>query len=197
MVGARRKTDVGAMSSAVSRPGIDPRVWLTLAVVKELGFSATEGCFADVQFQPGGENETAYYGTSYAGSGFGEHNPIEVGDTVLVALPMGDPGLGPIIIARFNNAGDPPPAEFGEGDEPSADRIVRVKPNQNLRIIVSGTGSVNITVEGAGQVTLGGEAPAVVAPLQGVVQGEAIDPFTGLTQFALGNASTVVAARKF
>lgn len=184
------------MSAAVSRPGIDPRVWITLAVVKDVGFDPKEGCFADVQFQPGGELETCYFGSSYAGGGFGEHNPLKVDDTVLVAIPMGDPGLGPIVISRFNNAGDPPPAEFGEGDEPSNDRVLRVEPGRNLRIYVSEGAKVSIACETGARVELGGENLSIIPGQEGVVNGEAIDPLTGLTQFALGNASLIVSAKK-
>lgn len=182
------------MSQAVSRPGIDPRVWLTLAIITERGFDPKEGVFADLQFMPGGEKETAYYGTSYAGAGFGEHNPLKVGDTVLVGVPCGDTGLGPVIIARFNSASDPPPTEFGEGDEPSDDRILRVEPGQNLRIYVSKGAKVAIVAEDLSTVQLGAED--LLPVLNGVVQGEGIDPFTGMTQAVLGNASQVVLAKK-
>jgi hypothetical protein len=41
---------------------------------------------------------------------------------------------------------------------------------------------------------LGGSG--LIPGVQGVVNGEGIDPFTGLTYFALGSASTKVLAKK-
>ena len=189
-----RTPNAASLGAAASRPGADPRVWVTLATVTELGFDPKEGNFADVQFQPGGEPETAYFGSNYAGKGYGDHNPMKIGDTVLVAIPMGDTGHGPIIIARYNNAGEPPPAEFGDGAEPSKDRIIHVEAGQNLKIIVTGGGNVNISVETGGQLRLGDDS--LQAPLQGVVQGEGIDPFTGLAYAVLGSASLSVSAKK-
>lgn len=51
---------------------------------------------------------------------------------------------------------------------------------------------VTVSVHG-GTVQLGGTG---LTALQGVVNGEALDPFTGMTQAALGNASATVLARK-
>lgn len=209
---ARSNVDVARLSAAASRPGIDPRINLTRAVVTEIGFDPNEGYFADVQFQPGGEAETAYVGMPYAGRDFGMHCPVDVGDTVLVALPNGDPGEGPVIIARWHNAGDRPNSELADGEEATHDFWLRVKPGQRLVLRTSGgdvdikveesgnvnveaaQGNVNVVVSAAGKVNVG--SASLQAPLQGAVNGEAIDPFTGATQASLGNASQVVAVKK-
>jgi hypothetical protein len=164
---ARRSLDAGRVSALASRPGIDTRCWLSLATVTELGFNAVEGLFADVQLQPTGEYETAYFGTGYAGGGFGDHNPIQIDDLVLIAFPGGDPGQGPVIISRWNNAGDPPHADFSDGSAPSQNRVIRVRPGQqlilrttdgdiiiegeegaNVGVLASGTGEVHIEAAG-------------------------------------------------
>lgn len=156
-MGARRNIDAGRLSALAARPGMDTRIWVSLAHVTAVGFDAKEGCFADLTLQPTGERECAYYGAPYAGGGFGDHCPLEVNDTVLVAIPGGDPGNGPIIVARFNNAGDPPHADFGAGAAPSSDRVLRVKPGQQLiirttdgDIVVEGEGSANLNLRAAG-----------------------------------------------
>src|SRR5216683_3334457 len=104
----RASIDLSKLSAAAARPGIDTRIWLTLAVVKELGYDSAEGIFADVQFQPSGEIETCFVGSAYSGGQFGMYCPLRVGDTVLVAVPSGDPNNGPIIISRQWDASDPP-----------------------------------------------------------------------------------------
>lgn len=143
----RRGIDAGRLSRAVARPGIDPRVWLELGVVRELGFDAAEGVFADVMMQPNGNVETCYVGGAYAGSvggavGFGDWCPVEVGDTVLVGIPGGDTNRGPVIIARWWNSGDPPPAQVGEGDEPSRDRWAIVKPGRRFELLATVAGAI-------------------------------------------------------
>lgn len=138
---ARTSMDASRMASAVARPGIDPRVWLTLATVKEIGIDPTEGLFADVACQPDGVVETCYIDAPYAGSedgvGFGENCPVEVGDTVLVGIPGGDSGNGPIIIARWHNSGDPPPSQIIDGDVPTKDRWIVIRKNQQFHVLAT------------------------------------------------------------
>lgn len=140
----RTRPDVNALASAVSRPGVDPRVWITLAVVTELGYDPDEGPFADLQYQPNGDQETALIGSNYAGAEFGDWSSVEIGDTVLVAVPMGDPGNGPTIICRMWNAGDKPFAEMQDADDsevPTQNRVLRVKPGKKFQLVISGDGA--------------------------------------------------------
>ena len=68
----------------------------------------------------------------------------------------------------------------------------------SLDVVVEGDANVGVTgnavVTADGQIKLGSNS--IVAPVQGVVNGEAIDTLTGSTMAALGNASTKVAAFK-
>jgi len=60
-------------------------------------------------------------------------------------------------------------------------------------VYVTGRASGNVVVDvDAGQVQLG----KATTPPEGVLNGQAIDPFTGSTHFVLGNASTKVLAQK-
>lgn len=167
---AGRAIDAGRLSSLVSRPGIDPRVWLSLGVVEEIGFNAAEGTFVDLRMQPSGEVETAYLGSTYAGNQFGDHCPVEVGDTVMVAIPSGDPGMGPVIVCRWCNSGDPPHPEVGAAEKTS--RVVRAKPGERVVLRTSAAGMVSIVAEGpadveltslGGMVQLGNAAPGAPA----------------------------------
>lgn len=142
--GVRRSPDVRRMAAAVSHPGIDPRTWLSWAIVKALGFDGDQGVFADVQLIPTGEVETVYVGTGYAGGGFGDWSNVEVDDQVLIGFPNGDPNNGGVLIARTWNGGDPPPAVLQNGDVPTKDRVLVVKPGQNWRVLVSGGGAATI-----------------------------------------------------
>lgn len=154
----RRSVDTGRLASAASRPGIDPRIWFSCAIVLDVAFDPEHGVFVDLQLQPTGELETAYLGSCYAGNRAGDYCPVKVDDLVLVAFPNGDSGNGPIIIGRFNSAGDPPAADFEDPDnegEASKDRILRVEAGQKYKIRTSGDGDgIDMSVEGDGDFIL-------------------------------------------
>lgn len=205
-----RKADPARLAALVSRPGIDPRIHLSLAVVDKIRVDPEHGVFADITLLPGEEPETALVGSSYAGSNFGQHFPLQEEDVVLVAVPDGDLDAGPVIISRMWSENDKPFAEM-KGEESSDDRgvyeqaqkvVLRAKAGTDTTIIVSdgatislkveGSGNINLVVDG-GTVTLGKETHEA---LDGVVHGSGIDTFTGTTYTALGNASAKVFARK-
>lgn len=173
----RSSMDVGRLAAAVQRPGIDPRVWITYAVVKDIAFDPEHGVFADVQVVPEGDIETCLVGSDYAGSGFGDYDPLHVGDLVLVAISHGDPGTGPVIIKRVFSASAKPPTEFKSttGSDPTDatnDRVIVVEPNTTLRVIakqganvsfeVQDGGAVNITAKGDSTVNVKAEKAVVV-----------------------------------
>lgn len=166
---ARRTIDAGRLSALASRPGIDPRVNLSLAIVREQGYDDAQGIFVDVQLQPSGEIETCFLGAGYAGGGFGFYCPVEVGDTVLVALPSGDPNHGPWIVSRGWDAGDPPHADFkapeqeGGQDVPSTDVVLRMRPGKPFRLRTSGGGNLDLKVEGDGTTTIENTGSGTIA----------------------------------
>jgi hypothetical protein len=190
---ARKSVDSSALSAIASRPGVDTRVWLSLAIVKEIGFDAEHGNFVDVAMIPDGTAETCLLGTPYAGAQFGDHCPLEVDDVVLMAVPMGDPAQGPIIICRAHNKADPPHADF-EG----SNRVIRAKAGSNIKLVVSEGATVQIYAESGSTVRIGhsDELPAIPPGADGALNGEAIDPFTGTPYFALGQASSTVFVKK-
>lgn len=145
MTKARTSWDMGALAKALQRPGIDPRQWATLAVVQETGFDPEEGAFADVTFLPSNQVETCYIGSDYTGDGFGEWNPLHVGDLVLVIVPEGDAAAGPVIVKRIWTRTEKPPADFaGTNDEPTNDRVLIVQPGQKYRVVVSAGGQITV-----------------------------------------------------
>jgi hypothetical protein len=156
----RRGPDAARLSALVARPGIDPRVWLTYARVVQLGYDQNEGIFADVQYLPSGEEDTAFVGTPYAGDGFGMWAPLAVDDIVLVAVPEGDSNTGPTIIARGWNGADKPHANFKAeeqqdgSDVPADDFVLRARPEKKVIVRTSSGGAVVIEVEGDGPCTI-------------------------------------------
>ena len=134
-----RKTgilDVGRLAEAVSMPGIDPRTWLSFAIVTAVGHDA-EGFFADVTMVPGMVKIPCRVGQSYAGPSFGSSSPVDINDEVVVVIPDGNPANGGVVIACLYSKSDPPPQDAL--NNPS-DLVTVVKPGQNLRIGVSSGG---------------------------------------------------------
>jgi hypothetical protein len=188
----RTSVDVGRLAAALQRPGIDSREWLTRARVMELGFDANNGLFADVQFLPGGEIETCLVGTGYAGNGFGAYGSLKVDDVVLVAVPQGDPGEGPIIIARLWNAGDKPPPELAQGDnpandEPTANPTFRLEDGSTLRVVARNAGLIKLELSG-------GSTFEVVATEGSnvVVAADTTVEITGSAQVSLSSDAVIV-----
>ncbi len=70
----RGKLDLARLSNAVSRPGIDPRVWVCYGILQSEPYIETQqgqqDIFVDVMMMPSMQLETARVGAAYAGNGF-------------------------------------------------------------------------------------------------------------------------------
>lgn len=147
----RKALDPNRMGASMQRGGIDPRRWLVWAVVVDLGFDPKQGMFADVKFLDDGTEETAFISGPYVGTQCGLYFPMDIDDRVLVAIPNGDPNAGPCIIARAWNAGDPPAAEMGTGDEPIKNVVMKLKQAVDyLMILQNGNWDVKM---GSGKIS--------------------------------------------
>ena len=146
--------DFNMLSKAMTRPGIDPRSWCSLAIVQSVVIDEAAGVFCDVLLMPSKRRETARLGAAYAGSGFGFYAPVKVDDEVLVSAPGGDPAQGLVITQRLWSPEDVPPA----GLEATPDDVVLVvEADKSLRLTVQGGGDVVVTAAD-GKVKLGGDA---------------------------------------
>jgi hypothetical protein len=161
----RREIDIGRLSKAVERPGIDPRVWLEQAEVVEVGVDLQQGVFVDCKRLLDKTVYTARLGADYAGDGFGTLRAPKKGDVVLVAVPRGDRGACPVVIARLFCGSIKPPPEFGDGD-PSADPVTVVEPGRTLKVVAKQGASVSLTVMGGAEVKVSSDGPVTVkAPM--------------------------------
>ena len=171
--------DTGRLGEALSRPGIDPRCWICLAVVEDIAIDPDEGVFVDVLTMPWREEITARLASPYVASGSGMYFPIKVGDEVLVALPDGSPMQGACVIGRLFSPADPPSLEFAK--DPATvnpeipetlsmtdDVVLVVEKNQSFRIQVQNDTSTNefifngdefrVTLNGNAKIYLGGDS---------------------------------------
>jgi len=172
--------DTGRLANAVSRPGIDPRTWISYAAVDAVGID-TEGVFVDVELLPTREKMTARLGTIYAGPGYGFHIPVGVGDEVVVGIPNGDPMHGPTILARMQSA----------SDELSTDAQAH---STDLVLVIKDGVSIRINVAGAGKVYLGA-TNAVEAAVLGTTYRAHEDTMLSSISTALAALSTLFAAQ--
>ena len=146
--------DFNMLSKAMTRPGIDPRSWCSLAIVQSVVIDEAAGVFCDVLLMPSKRRETARLGAAYAGSGFGFYAPVRVDDEVLVSAPGGDPAQGLVITQRLWSPADVPPSGLEATPE---DVVLVVEADKSLRLTVQGGGDVVVTAAD-GKVKLGGEA---------------------------------------
>lgn len=175
--------DTGRLANAVSYPGIDPRIWVSYAVLlTEPYIDMTNGqqdIVADILMSPSNVIETARVGAIYAGNGFGLYAPLHKDDEVMVCAPSGNPDHGLVITHRLWSPADPPPTEAAAHPE---DVTLVVEPGKNLRLTVKGEGSTYITAEN-GKVVLGEEGAT-----KGVAR---LDDTTANGAFSIVAAGTV------
>lgn len=142
--------DFSRLSQALMRPGIDPRVWVSYAVLKgepvvDLTVDdGSAGVFVDLILLPTQQQATARVGALYAGNGFGLYAPLHKDDEVLVVAPSGDPAEGLVVTQRLWSPSDPPPA------------AVAANPD-DVTLVVEPTKSLRLNVQGGGKVYLGGD----------------------------------------
>jgi uncharacterized protein involved in type VI secretion and phage assembly len=146
--------DLGRMSHGLQRPGMDTRVWSSLAYAEGDSVVADDGMFVDVVLLPHGDSLTARVPAEYAGKGFGLYAKIYENDELLIEIPRGDPAEGPVVVRRLWNKRDKPPDEAVANPE---DVVLVVQKDKHLRLITSGSGKAY--VKSADTVTL--ESPKV------------------------------------
>lgn len=185
--------DVAKASEAVSRPGIDPRMFVDLAIVTHVLVDA-DGCHYDLT-TIGGINETAALSPPYGGNGYGLYLPIFVDEFVTLAVPDGKFNAGARVVGATWDPGTPPPQEAIDNPD---DVALVVRPGQTIRIIVSGGGNAVIEARDDGKVKIGSEdadSPALnaidgadfIRALQAAI---ATPPVTGSGTEALVNLLT-------
>lgn len=109
---AKRQIDMGRLAQALSAPGNDTSVWVTLGRVDDdvdaiRWDTQGVGWVVDVTLQAGPLDQVGpvpcKLSSAYAGSERLESAPVERGCSVVVAIPGGNPNVGPLIIGRTSN----------------------------------------------------------------------------------------------
>lgn len=158
----------------------DRRLWAQLAVVAvpegaSKQWELIEGdLLVDVETVPQGLELRCRLGAAAGAIGMGLWRVPAVGTEVAVLVPDGDLGFSPLIVACLSSGGAPDRAS-------------------DTRTVLVATDVIEIT---APKVVIGPEPALMLDPMMGALNGEAVDPFTGMQHWALGNASRVVLVKK-
>lgn len=96
------------------------------------------GIFFDLTGQPLGESLVARLLTD-CGDDYGRFVPFDVGDTVLYAVPMGDPGDGVWVLGRFFEEAEKVPQDIVDG---KTDEWWVAKPGRKLTLQTAGGDAV-------------------------------------------------------
>lgn len=164
----------------------DERLWAQLGTVRKVAGAAqhwelVDGhILVDVETHPRRLELRCRLGTAAGGMGRGLWRVPAVGEEVAVLVPDGEIDFYPIIVAVLESGTAP--------DRVGDDRTLLVATD-----IVEITAPV-VEVR-AGTVKMS-DTPDALLPIDGVLTGQAIDPFTGLAHFALGNASAHILGKK-
>lgn len=164
----RSGVDVGRLSAAVARPGIDPRRWVALARVDDVAIDEEAGAFADVTLLPGGEQETVRVPSMYAGADFGAWGGLRAGATVVCVFPDGDPsaGMGVVSAVLWTGAAPPPPelaaGAVGQAADATPNPLIVVEPGATLRVVVRDGASLRVEASGSGTVDVAATGQAAI-----------------------------------
>jgi hypothetical protein len=162
--------DEAALTKLVSRPGVDPRIWISFARVDDttpetgdaVQFDADDGqVYVNITLQPSTAPARARVGGMVAGPGEASYFPFVGGDELLVALPEGDVRAGAVIIARLNNRYDQFPTGSVGGKDPSTNAFGMIRTKSALTIesgasilVRSATAGAFLQLDAAGSITL-------------------------------------------
>jgi hypothetical protein len=141
MTSSCHAADMQRTGEAIARPGMDTRIWASLATVTKLKVDPNGGVLADIVLMgaQSGTPETARVGASMASQGTGLYLPIEVDDEVLVVAPDGTPDAGLVIVAALWDRGTKPPATAAAHP---ADVLLQPPDGRTVRVVTTGGGEV-------------------------------------------------------
>lgn len=200
--------DQSLYSEAFSRPGSDPRQWVSYGLVDkdtpdqrsvrfkdEEGNPIPEGPMVTVTLQPSGITVACRVAANLAGIQAGEWHPFLEQDEVLVVIPEGDERAAPVIIARLNNEIDSFPTTVA-GMDPSTNtfsfrRTVEPQVYESAQgfMFRQSTAGANFTIDLTGNIFLANGDKSVLLLNSDVVKigigsdtaSLAMDPTTGQT----------------
>lgn len=164
--------DHASMGQAFAAPGMDPRTWISYAIVdvpgEEQGDSQTvefdkdDGqLYVNITLKPMDVPLRARLGMQSAGSGEAIYFPFCGGEEVLVAIPEGNMMAGAVILCRLNNAYDGFPFDSVGGGDPTKNSTAIFRTRTPLTIesgasvqIRSAAAGALLLLSGEGNVTL-------------------------------------------
>jgi hypothetical protein len=185
---ARQALDTGRMAQAVSRPGIDPRTWVALGRVIEVGYD--NGWVVACTILDGAlvnEDVTCDVSASFAHALSMASVPIEVGDVAVIVMPGGEANNMGIVVG-FIHAPNTRVANSVNGEDvglPLAQRAIVVS-NSTADVELSFK-SVRLSAD-AVRIGPGNDASQPFVRGQDFV--DALDDFLEATESMVGTSTT-------
>jgi hypothetical protein len=193
--GPMRAPDVGRIGAALEGPGRDTRRWCAFVRVEtdpkavEVG---ADGVWLDCLHVETGEPLRVRWGLHLLPGGGGAwFPPPRAGEELVAVFHEGEPGVA-AGLAVFTREWAPLPAAVTSA--PNAVHIIGA--SESVMVTSDKTIDMKATqkvIADAPLVELGGRS---LLPIDGLVHGTGIDPFTGANYFVLGNACAGVRGKK-
>jgi len=162
--------DQRTMAEAFSYPGIDPRSWVSMAIVETVQaedenpveFDDDDGqVYVNCVLKPSNIPCRARLGGAFAGPGEGFYSPFVGGEEVLLAIPEGDVKAGAVVLARLNNGYDgfPQGSVAGKDANTNTFTFMRSRPAITIEsgasvMLRSASMGAMLQLAGTGNVTL-------------------------------------------
>lgn len=164
--------DHATFGQAYAAPGMDPRTWISYAIVDVPGdgqgdsqtveFDRDDGqLYVNLTLKPSDVPLRARVGMTAAGSGEAIYFPFCGGEEVLVAIPEGNLQAGAVILCRLNNAYDGFPFDSVGGGDPTKNATAIFRTRTPLTIesgasvqIRSAAAGALLLLSGQGNITL-------------------------------------------
>jgi len=169
MLGAA-KMDQRTLAEAFSYPGIDPRAWVSYAIVETVQaetenpveFDADDGqIYVNCVLKPSNQPCRARLGGAFSGPGEGFYSPFVGGEEVLLAIPEGDTKTGAVVLARLSNGYDgfPMGSVGGKDADTNTFTMMRSRPAITIEsgasvLLRSASMGAMMQLAGTGAVTL-------------------------------------------
>jgi hypothetical protein len=159
-----RPINMRDLGEAISHPGIDPRTWVSYALVdSELPVDFSEedyGPLVNVVLQPSDVPARCRVSGLIAGDGEAEYHPFMGGDEVIVLLPHGRPDADCVIVGRLNNARAKFPTSVAGQDATknafgfSRKRTARLEEAAGPWMVRQATSGALMTMDDSGTITI-------------------------------------------
>lgn len=203
---ARKTMDWSKIREAVTGPGIDPRVWVLMGRIDDnpdaVRWEAPHGWIADITVHGGPLDQegpiACRVACALASNGEIGSCPVQLGDEVIVVVPVGDANAGPIIVGQLSGGEKPTPTTVNGFPLEEAFALLNLvlRAAKGLQVELDGltqfSSAQGVQVISDALIMLGGTP--LVPPIEPVIKGASFVSALASYLGALQNWATQVSA---